>query len=729
MMVTTESINENKKPSASPFAKYNGVLEAYAPQAERPCNTAAEAADRDPPHREVGATLLASTGHSETKSGHVRRFTKAERRWRFGTGPRSKATVPFWVDLEPTEPENRFSVLGSKSRKERRVDCCARSDDLRRKVQKIVRLLAEDQSLKAICKPPSGIVCGSLRASVRSMFPPELTLVQELSIKTAAKAEVQPCTFCENLQKRRLDDFRKARSSPVSVEESALERFATSFAANVPDGWNTKKVPYIPNGHGAFAARRKEGGNWVEEPFNEDCRLELVYSSGKPRVVTMYSSYNVAVLTPLHHSLYSFLKRRGWLLVGKPTEERLRQLIEHQQNRDWLSFDYESATDNIKTAYVRRAVEILISKGRGLSEDEVRCLRVVSNLRLDGESANSGQPMGSPMSFPLLCLINKTVVDLALTDLLERGEIGFKEWSRHRCLINGDDLLTTSTSGGCLVSAIARHGESVGLRVNKEKTLQSDEYGEINSTVFRHCVEQKKTNVASLWMGAGVDDVLGFAYESTLTPRGFRMVVERSVTRLARQKIKTTVLLPWAFRESAASSSSIKRALNSLPSVELPAPPNLFPVEPKPVGFSITRDEEATALAHRVRQVRERGSYKSIPAELKRINVLRKRVTSYVREEKCKPLALLKPAKRPAREDVVLSIFARFWERKRKEELLAADPPEVVNLPPTDLSRIEFMLDLIRTDKKRLDRPITSGPSGCSSLKGVEYVSLSDEGM
>jgi len=728
-MATIKSIKKKINPSDHPVAKYNGVLGAYAPQAERPCNTAAFAADRGPPLIEAGATPLASAGQPVGKARNVPRYTKSERRWRFGSGPASKLHSPFWVDLEPSEPENRFSVLGCKSRKERRTDCCARSGELRRKVQRIVKLLQVDQSLKAICKPPSGIVCGSLRSSVRSMFPPELTLVQELSIKTAAKAEVQPCHFCENLQKMKLDDFRKARSSPVSVEESALDAFSRSFAANVPDGWNTKKVPYIPNGHGALAARRKEGGNWVEEPFNEDCRLELVYSSGKPRVVTMYSSYNVSVLTPLHHSLYSFLKRRGWLLVGSPTEQRLRQLIEHQQNREWLSFDYESATDNIKTAYVRRAVEILIQKGEGLSEDEVRCLRVVSNLRLDGESAFSGQPMGSPMSFPLLCLINKTVVDLALTDLLEKGEIDFKEWSRHRCLINGDDLLTTSTSGGCLVSAIARHGENVGLKVNKEKTLRSAEYGEINSTVFRHCVLQKKTNVASLWMGAGVDDVLGFAYESATTPRGFRMIVERSVTRLARQKIKTTVLLPWAFRESAVSSSSIKRALNSVPSTELPAPPNLFPVEPKPVGFSLTREEEATALTQRVRQVRERGSYKGIPAELKRINVLRKRVTSHVSDKKCHPLAILKPKQKPDREDVVLSIFARFWEWKRKEELLAADPREEVNLPPTDLSRIEFMLDLIRHDKKRLDRPITSGPppGGCPFSKGNGYVSLSDE--
>jgi len=271
MMVTIKSIKEKiKQPSDHPAAKYNGVLGAYAPQAERPCTTTAFAVDRDPPHREVGATPLESTGRPGGKSDNVRRYTKAERRWRFGTGPSSKQQSSFWVDLEPTEPENRFSILGSKSRKERRTDCCARSGDYRRKVQKIVRLLEVDQSLKAICKPPSGIVCGSLRSSVRSMFPPELTLVQELSIKTAAKAEVQPCTFCENLQKKRLDDFRKARSSPVSVEESALDAFTRSFAANVPDGWNTKKVPYIPNGHGAFAARRKEGGNWVEEPFSTD---------------------------------------------------------------------------------------------------------------------------------------------------------------------------------------------------------------------------------------------------------------------------------------------------------------------------------------------------------------------------------------------------------------------------------------------------------------------------
>jgi hypothetical protein len=649
----------------------------------------------------------------------------------FTCGCSSGSTVRSPKPPSRTRPKdgNRFSIL-SETRKERRDDRCARSSDLRRKVQKIVKLLQVDQSLKAICKPPSGIVCGTLRASVRSMYSSELTLAQELSIKTAAKAEVQPCTFCESLQEGRMDKYKSDRFSPVSVEELALDRFARSFAANVPDGWNKRKVPYVPNGHGALTVRRKDGGNWVEEEFSDQCRLELVHSSGKPRMVTMYSSYNVAVLTPLHHSLYSYLKRRSWLLVGSPTRERLRQLVEHQQNREWLSFDYESATDNIKTAYVRRAVEILVQKGEGLSKDEISCLDVVSNLRLDGVAAHSGQPMGSPMSFPLLCLINKTVVDLALADLLENKQIDFKEWSRHRCLINGDDLLTTSTSGGCLVSAIARQGEAIGLRVNGEKTLQSWEYGEINSTVFRHGIEQKKTNVASLWMRSGVDDVLGFAHESTLTPAGFRLVVKANASRLARQKIKTISPLPWRLRESAAACGVIKRALNSNPTTEVPSPPNLFPVEPKPVGFFLTREEEATALTARVKQVRERCLYKNIPAELKRINVLRKQVKSKESEKKCKPLALLKPAKKPAREDSVLSIFARAWEWKRKEENLAVDPREEVNLPPSDLSRIGFMLDLIKLEKKkRLDRPISSGPppGGCPFSQGNGYVSLSDE--
>jgi len=399
----------------------------------------------------------------------VWRKTKAERRWESNGGALNSNQSPWFSDLQGSRSwleGNRFSAL------ERSVeDGCARSRQNRRKVQKIVKLLEVDQSLKPTQSVPSTVPCGSLRKAVRSMYPPELDLVQELSIKTSAKAEVQPCTFCENLQEEKLDAWEKARYQPRSVDTGHLESFAKALRGNVPAGWDRFRTAYVPNGHASLGKSRCTGGNWNETPFSEEVEVQLVHSSGKPRVVTLYSSRNVAVLTPLHNSLYTCLRKRGWLLVGSPTDERLRRVRDGTLGSEWLSFDYESATDNIKTAYVRRAVDILIEQSVQLTEEEIRSLRVFSELRLSEGLVESGQPMGSPMSFPLLCLINKTVVDLALSSILMKGEIRVKEWTRHRCLINGDDMLTRSTSGGDLVASIAREGEAVGIRVIREKTL------------------------------------------------------------------------------------------------------------------------------------------------------------------------------------------------------------------------------------------------------------------
>jgi len=477
------------------------------------------------------------------------RETKAARRWWYAGGHHYQTSPtrpprgvnPFWIDpgLEPAftadlREEQREKAFSNKGEH----DQCTRSSVLRRKCKKIVKLLQADQSLKPHQGVPSRITCGSLRASLRSMYPRELPIVHELSIKTAAKAEVQPCRHCEVLQVGKVDSWKEARLQPQEVVQSELGEFALAFTRNVPVGWNKRKMAYVPNGHATLDNTRREGGNWVPGSFTKDFRTELVYSAGKPRVVTLYSEYNVSVLTPLHNSLYSFLKGRNWLLVGSPTSERLRYLFSGNRGTKWLSFDYESATDNIKTAYVQRAVEELILKGDGLTDVELSCLRSLGDVSLEGKVAESGQPMGSPMSFPLLCLINKACVDMALTDLLKDGKISFKEWTSHRCLINGDDLLTTSTSEGCFVTALSLRGTQVGLRVNREKTMQSDEYGEINSTVFSHCVEQKKTNVSALWMRERVEDVLGYAREATCRPTGFKRVVKENVSRLARQKNK-----------------------------------------------------------------------------------------------------------------------------------------------------------------------------------------------
>jgi len=673
------------------------------------------------------------TTRSITKGDHLARAwreTKAERRWKSEVASNSTQD-PFFVDLDGSRSwvvaENRFHVLSE----DMAPTDCARLVQNRRKVQKIVKLLEVDQFLKPSQTVPSTVPCGSLRKAVRSMFAPELTLAQELSIKTSAKAEVQPCTTCENLQGEKLETWEKARFQPVAVDAQHLERFAASLRENIPRGWERFRSAYVPNGHASLGRSRCRGGNWNEDSFSEECEVQLVHSSGKPRVVTLYSSHNVQTLTPLHNSLYNCLRKRGWLLVGSPTNESLRQVSDGTLGPEWLSFDYESATDNIKTAYVRRAVDILIEQAVSLSTDEVRCLRVLSDLKIGQGHATSGQPMGSPMSFPLLCLINKTVVDLALTKMLERKEIRVKEWTRHRCRINGDDLLTKSTSGGDLVAAISSEGAEVGLRVQREKTMRSERDAEINSTAFRDGCLVKKTNVAALWMRSEVEDVLGFAEDSCATDRGFRQVAEGNHNRLAKAVKKVHRNLPGRLREVVCRSPKLKAALRARPSTKVPNATNLFPVVPRPHGYDLTAKEEVDIVTSEVARIRERGLWLGLRPESARISALRKAVSvipDRVRSRRDKIMRLLR-CKNQRQEDRTLSVLARHWEYKRKERLVEEEGYSEELCPPSDFSQIQCFVDCIKAWKQmRASGPKPTSPSGGDPFQQCEgLVRLTDE--
>jgi len=419
----------------------------------------------------------------------------------------------------------------------------------------------------------------------------------------------------------------------------------------------------------------------------------------------LYSSFNTEVLKPLHTCLYAILKRKGWLLVGSPTREKLEHLRDGCADTDWLSFDYSSATDKIKLAYVRAMIDVLKQKSVGLNDDEVRCLDVLGDLRIDGYTAESGQPMGSLMSFPLLCLVNKTVVDMALTTLMVSGKIQFKEWTGHRCLINGDDLLTRDVSSGGLVDAIEAEGTQVGLIVNKEKTMRSPVYGEINSTVFKNCVEEKKTNVSSLWMEEGVADVMGYASEATKSPRGFRMVVLANVSRLARQKTKTVHRLPGDLIAQVLASKRLKYAISARPETEDPILTNLFPVVPMPDGYDLTREEEAATLRREVERAREDELWSGLHAQKKRARSLKKdqRALPGVKLPGRKIWKLLQPKKTIPME-TTLSCFAKEWKSKRMEALRAVstgdDPPLIVS----DLSGIDRLIDTIKYWKKTKEK-------------------------
>nr|UJQ91944.1 MAG: putative RNA-dependent RNA polymerase [Botourmiaviridae sp.] len=488
---------------------------------------------------------------------------------------------------------------------------CANSGWNKKRVKKAQKLLRHEFAL-----PPSSplaplIECGQLRSALRATYAGNLPPCVELSIKSVSKLERSPCSYCKLGTADKLADYKEARFQPVQVDALHLQSFERAVAGNIPEGWNLNPGPYIPNGHACLGHGRTSGGNWNEGVFSNACSACMVMSSGKPRIVTLYSSRNTEVLTPLHDALYAKLGRKGWLLVGEPTPARIKSL---NGSGPFVSIDYQSATDNIKARYTRVVVEQLILKADGLTDEEVRAMRVLGELRFeeDGPAAERGQPMGSVMSFPILCLINKAVVDLSLTDLLLSGKIGFKEWTRHRCLINGDDLLTREPlpSGGELYDAIVRNGQEVGLVVNESKTMTSTTLAEINSTLFElHSGQDitcnKKCNLGALAMRGKVKNVVGEAYAATRTCEGFIFVLKQNLRALSCSSEYSYI--PKRYRKSIMRHTKTCVAFREAPIGSPGSTSNPFPVTIRSPDYGLTRQEENQVIKDHVRHLRSVG--------------------------------------------------------------------------------------------------------------------------
>lgn len=582
------------------------------------------------------------------------------------------------LSKSPNRSDNKFSCLED----EFDDTLCKKRKKYQSIARNLLRFLGEDLKIEYnVENLPEEISCGELRPAVRGCFPASLPVLAELSIKTSMKAERSCCTMCRGRFDKKLDDWMEKMLQPVSIDDEHLNRFRKLFRANVPKDWHRNPGSYIPNGAATLGNLRRQGGNWNEEEISDQCRATLVFSSGKPRVVTCYSSGNVRVLSPLHDSLYKELGRKGWLLVGDPTPRRVAGL-----NGDgrYLSFDYIGATDSIKIEYTKAAIEILIDEAGDLSDEQKRCMRALGQVDLakvnypSGDSCsrdidrgignypsvfNRGQPMGSVLSFPLLCLINKTVVDLSLTDLLESREISFNDWTTHKCLINGDDLLLKEPFiGSSLKDRVIFNGGMIGLETNNEKCLQSECMAEINSTLFTHkgLVKEKKTNANAMYMKPEVNDVLGVAYEATRTVKAFKRAVRANANFLSQQEKKWLWKLPYPYQAACRKDKKIKKACLSTSFLRRDQMANLLPVVPVPEGYELTREEEVALIDEEVSRVRARA----IELLVKKSKTKEKKRVARIEVKKPSWRSLLK--REAPSEDTVLAVLARGYLEKQK---------------------------------------------------------------
>jgi len=595
--------------------------------------------------------------------------------------PREKKENERPVERGSTSGKNSYSNMFQPLAD---LSSCSRSEKFRAQALRLAEHLSLELGLPTdTSKLRDEIQCGELRKAVREMMPDELNEIQELSVKTCMKVERSVCKYCEPRFAEKVNEWRDFLSQPVRIDDGHLETFRKAFRSNIPRKWNTRPGPFIPNGNASLLHSVKNGGNWNEEQFSDRCRTALVFSKGKPRIVTCYSSYNTEVLTPLHTSLYSFLGDMGWLLVGDPTEEHVLQL---NGLGAFNSFDYTAATDSIKKAYVQAAIEELIEAAEDIGYEEARCLRVLGNLRLydletellgaeypEGfQDFNRGQPMGSVMSFPLLCLINKTCVDMALTDLYLSGRISFKEWSEHRCKINGDDLLVREPKERSdLRSAIIRNGQEIGLTVNEEKSMVSQELAEINSTLFSSGgkMKEKKTNASAIYMKPDTEDVLGLAFEASRTVSGFRSVVRANAKLLSLQQEKHLEKLPYPFIAMCRKDKKIRKALLSAPSGTKTQIDNLFPVVEKPLGYDLERNVEISILGAEVKRLRSRG----IALNIRKSEEKRKKKKMFIAVPCQRSWRSLLRRSAPKKEMILSVLEKKYWSTIKESGLRDID--------------------------------------------------------
>lgn len=217
-------------------------------------------------------------------------------------------------------------------------------------------------------------------------------------------------------------------------------------------------------------------------------RLVGLSEALKVRVISAENGIRQFLLKPVQSFLWKGLKSHdAFRLVGETIDELSFGSLERLRlpSQFYVSGDYSDATNQFKTHLSEAVMDALFETCLSDMSDEYKNHfrgSLIGHFFEDPITGiispqQTGQLMGSVISFPVLCLANAAIVRASCELGLPRGRLSLRKF-----LFNGDDCLFTTNYYGyhCwkIIGAFCGLSESVG------KTFISREFIQMNSTNF-----------------------------------------------------------------------------------------------------------------------------------------------------------------------------------------------------------------------------------------------------
>lgn len=288
-----------------------------------------------------------------------------------------------------------------------------------------------------------------------------------------------------------------------------------------------------------------------------DLDIQGIAEPGKYRIISKGDGYLYSCLQPFQGAILDcWKKRQESTMLRDDLTQRMNEMADATRDTPlefWASVDYEAATDLVKQDATYLAMSGAVDAPffdlawKSLSNGVARYPEVSRGKKGQKDyeliqkafqvNVKDAQPMGHPLSFPLLCIINLAVYRTAVRRWIRQAPAFRIHWGQimfDNVLVNGDDMLfKCSEDFYPIFNAVAAEA---GFKISIGKQYLSRKCAMINSQLFQQLTPVSKV----LRRGyLNLNIVKGVSVKKTSD-------VEATPTQISRDANKMISLCKWA---------------------------------------------------------------------------------------------------------------------------------------------------------------------------------------